>query len=164
MLGINLHATVRGSITGLHPDESVMLFQSLGNVNVFGKTKPQFAPGAAVAAQIQSEGADTLEQSRDVNFTAQVRKCYLFSETAAGETPQGIVRWVGRGGDVLQRGDESWWKVVAMLEDFTNSGWVCVRIQALVEAPEMIILEPTPDPEPEPEPGDPNEPDPNPLP
>lgn len=158
MFGINLHAVVRGSITGLHPDEQVTLFQSKGNANVYGKTKPQFAPGEVVDAQIQSEGADTLEQSREVNFTAQVRKCYLFSSTTAGEIPQGIVRWIGRGGDIVQRGDGSWWKVVAMLEDFSGSGWVCVRIQALVEAPEMIILEP----DPEPTPGDPDEPTPTP--
>lgn len=155
---MNLHALARGAITSIHPEEMVQLYQSLGNINKMGRVVPQFTPAFSLMAQIQSEGGDTLEQNRDVNFTSQIRRCYLFSDQSP-DIPQGIVRWYGRGGDIIERGDGTFWKVVAILEDFSDVGWVSLRIQELVEIPEMDIIEPEEPEEPEPENPDPEDPD-----
>lgn len=152
-LGINLHDIVHGAIGTLHPHEDITLYQSKGSQNNKGTIQPVFFNAGVVDAQIQSEGADTLEPMRESNATSQVRKCYLYSVTTADVVPQGLVRVDKRGGDFIQREDGSWWLVVAMLEDFSRSGWVCVRVQQQLKLPEnALILETDPDPTPDPEP------------
>lgn len=45
---LNLHALVRGSISALHPDETVSLRQSIGQKNVKGRIAPVYAPALTV--------------------------------------------------------------------------------------------------------------------
>lgn len=137
-LGINLHQIVRSVIPTLHPDETVLLVQSTGSVNVRGRVTPQYAPVVAVGAQIQSLGNDDLQAMESEARTKISRKAYLFSTTPNEIIPQGIIRTLKRGGDLLWRPDGSWWLVSAMMEDFSGSGWVCVQLTEQIEVPEEV--------------------------
>ena len=137
-LGINLHQIVRQCIPVLHPDETVLLVQSTGSVNVRGRVTPQYAPVIAVGAQIQSMGNDDLQAMESEARTKISRKAYLFSATPNELIPQGIIRTLKRGGDLIRRADGSWWLVSAMMEDFSASGWVCVQITEQIEVPEEV--------------------------
>ena len=132
---MNLHGIVRGAIPALHPDETVILRQSVGQENIKGRIVPVYAPGQTVTAQIQSLGSDDLQHSEAVNLTQRDRKAYLYAPDAT-LPPTGIVRPLARNGDMLQRADGSWWLVTAMLEDFTASGWVCVGIVQQLKGPD----------------------------
>lgn len=133
---INLHTLVRSAITALHPDEVVILRQSVGQRNVRGRITPEYAPARTVNAQIQSLGQNDLAQAEQTSNTRVDRKAYLHAPDPA-LPPQGIVRPLARNGDMLQRADGTWWLVTAMIEDFTASGWVCVGITQQVKGPDL---------------------------
>lgn len=137
---INLHGLVRQAITALHPDETVTLRQSIGQRNVRGRLTPVYGPAQVVQAQIQSLKQDDLAQSEATSTTRIDRKAYLFAPDAS-LPPQGIVRPLGRTGDMLERADGTWWLVTAMIEDFTASGWVCVGITQQVDGPDLSASE-----------------------
>lgn len=136
---INLHDVVRPVIPILHPDENVVLVQSTGDVNVRGIVTPTWATPETVVAQIQSMGADELKAQTDVSVAGEQRKCWLYSDTAAHLTPDGIVRPLARGGDLIRRADGSWWYVAGLQEDFTASGWVSVHIAQQITVPEAVL-------------------------
>lgn len=132
---INLHAVVRTPIISLHPDETVILHQSLGQANVKGRIVPQYGEGIVLQAQIQTLSAEELQQREDVSKTGLSAKAYLYA--SENMPPAGIVRWQGRNGDFIQRADGTWWLIVSVLEDFTKSGWECVGIAKQTEAPDF---------------------------
>lgn len=136
---INLHDIVRPVIPILHPDENVVLVQSTGNVNVRGIVTPTWATPQMVIAQIQSMGADELKAQTDVSVAGEQRKAWLYSDTAAGLTPDGIVRPLARGGDLIRRADGSWWYVAGLQEDFTASGWVSVHIAQQITVLDAVL-------------------------
>lgn len=138
---INLHGLVRRAITSLHPDEAMTLRQSIGQRNERGRVTPVYGPAQVVQAQVQSLGQNDLAQREATSNTRIDRKAYLFAPDAA-LPPQGIVRPLGRTGDMLQRADGTWWLVTAMIEDFTASGWVCVGITQQVDGPDLSASEP----------------------
>lgn len=133
---MNLHAIVRGAIPALHPDETVILRQSVGQQNIRGRIVPVYAPAQTVTAHIQSLGSDDLRHAEAVNLTQRDRKAYLFAP-APTTPPAGIIRPLSRNGDMIQRADGSWWLVTVMLEDFTASGWVCVGMVQQLEGPDL---------------------------
>lgn len=134
-LGLNLHDLVRGAIPALHPEETVLLVQSTGSENIRGVVTPQYADAVQVRAQVQSVGNDDLRAMNDTARTEIQRKAWLYSQTPAGLVPQGINRPMARGGDLLRRADGTWWLVAALMEDFSASGWVSVRIVEQIVAP-----------------------------
>lgn len=146
-MSINLHAAVRGAISGLHPDEALLLYQSKGHQNIRGEVIPVFEAPIQVTGQIQSEQNDTLEPSREANAVTRTRKCYLYAGAETGYIPSTLIRALAKGGDFIQRDDGTFWLIVAMLEDFSTSGWVCVRIEQQLKMPENAIIEEVEDPE-----------------
>lgn len=135
VLGMNLHDLVRGAIPPLHPDEDVLLVQSEGMENIRGVVTAKFAAAVLVRAQIQSIGNDDLRAMNDTMRTEIQRKAWLYSTTTAGLVPQGINRPLARGGDMVRRADGSWWLVAALMEDFSASGWVSVRLVNQITVP-----------------------------
>ena len=140
MLGLNLHDVVRGVIPILHPDETCLLVQSMGNETVRGVVSSIYAEPMRIKAQIQSLSNDDLMALNDVSRTKIQRKAWLYSETELGQIPQGIVRTMERGGDILFRpDDQSWWLIAGMIEDFSQSGWVSVRLVLQETVPDTVI-------------------------
>lgn len=134
-LGLNLHDIVRGAIPALHPDETALLVQSAGSQNIRGVVTPQYADAVQIQAQVQSVGNDDLKAMNDTARTEIQRKAWLYSQTPGGLVPQGINRPLARGGDLLRRADGTWWLVAALMEDFSASGWVSVRIVEQITVP-----------------------------
>ena len=137
-LGINLHSLVRGVIPVLHPDEDILLIQSKGQQNVRGVVLPIYADAMLMKAQIQSFSNDDLKAMNDTSRVEHQRKAWLYSETDLGQIPQTIVRTMERGGDIILRSDGTWWLIAGMMEDFSESGWVSVRIVAQETVPDAV--------------------------
>jgi len=152
MAGINLHQVVRGIIPAIHPDEQILLVQNAGAENIRGVVVPKFHLAGSFPAQIQSFKADDLQAMVESARTEVQRKIYLFAETGTGLIPQGIVRSLERGGDLIRRRDGTWWLVAGMVEDFSAAGWVSVRgvlqievheeAEKLAALPEEPMIEP----------------------
>ena len=88
--------------------------------------------GREVLAQTQSATADALVNAENVSDAGQTRRAYL-SATEGGISC--VSRFDARSGDMLRFEDGSWWLVDAVLEDFTASGWTCVRVTRQLEGP-----------------------------
>lgn len=126
MLGVNLHDVVRSAITALHPDETITLYQSTGQViDREGVVKATYAEGQSVQAQIQSEGDAALYHADRAGMNTQTIKAYLYADRDS--PPWGIQRPFARNGDMFQRWDGTWWLITAVSESFRGVGWVAIR-------------------------------------
>lgn len=139
MMGLNLHAAVRGMITAVHPDETVTLYQATGQSNTKGKLVPVYAAAQNVQAQVQSESDDKLFHTDRKGENETTRRMYLFADPDSPDTcPAGVVRPLARGGDMIQRSNGTWWLITGTLDDFSHVGWVGVRAVLQVTAPEGV--------------------------
>jgi hypothetical protein len=130
---MNLHGIVRGAITSVNPDKTALYLQSTGNnVNADFTQTPGYAAGVSVRIQLQPLGRDELRQIEKLNLTGAFRTVYLY------HNPQGIVRVLAQGGDLLQfapfQGQAVQnWKVIAVDGpwDVNDGGWtkliVCLQ-------------------------------------
>lgn len=125
---INLHHIVRSVIPVLHPDEKIYLILSKGMSNNRGVVSPVYEEPLPVGAQIQSYTTDDLIALNEEMRKENLRKAYLYSDTPQGLVPEGILRSLSRGGDLIYRKNNTWWLIKGMMEDFSASGWVSVSI------------------------------------
>lgn len=138
MTGINLHGVVRGAIETLHPSVAATLYRNTGQrTDASGRIRAAYAEGESVAVQMRSEGATSLFHTDKVGQEEVTRKLYLCSASGPRTRVAGIVRPLSRGGDMLQMADGTWWLVEGTLEDFSRSGWVCVRATLQVRGPDF---------------------------
>lgn len=125
MKGLNLHAIVRGAINSVHPDETITLYQSIGQQNDdAGRVTPLYAEPQTVKAQVQSANNADLEHVNNMSQDTVVMRFYLFADVAFPPAP--LERPFARGGDMIQRADGTWWLVTGSPDDFARVGWVCV--------------------------------------
>ena len=134
-LGINLHHVVRGAITTVHPDENLKWFQNDGAQNVGGILKPSYSYIATVPAQVQSESDDALAHIDRAGMNTDTIRVYLYFNDS--DPPLNLDRFKAKGGDIFQRGDDSYWLVTALIDNFADVGWVCARAVRQVNAPEL---------------------------
>lgn len=134
MSGLNLHSLVRSMIPFVNPDEIVTIYHSKRQTNNKGKIIPIYEPPVTVQAQVQRVGDATLYHSDKVGQNDITKNFYLIANSVL--PPYGLIRQLARGGDILKREDNTFWLVVAVVEDFTStSGWVCVRGSIQVNQP-----------------------------
>lgn len=141
-LGINLHGVVRGVVNALHPDAKGTLYRSTGQTtSADGKVKATYAEGVPVLVQVQSESPTELFHTDRVGQEEVSRKMYLFSAAGTDARVAGIVRELARNGDMLRMDEPGvpgvWWLITAVVEDFSRSGWCCVRATLQVKAPDF---------------------------
>lgn len=128
---MNLHHTVRGAITAINKDQSWLLYRSIGNgtKNARGIYEPEFFDGAPVRVQCQSISADSIIMTEAAQSGATVRRAYLYADGKCRRCmPFGGWRPLSRSGDFLKDADGNFWKVDAVLEDFSAEGWVSLQI------------------------------------
>lgn len=146
-MALNLHAVVNNAIGRIHPHIQATLYQSLGQENRKGVIIPKYAKGIAIEAQMQSESASTLFHTNRIGQEEETRKLYLYSDASMQTKVAGIVRPLSRNGDIIYipdtngSFDNTWWLVIAVIEDFTRSGWASVRATLQVKAPQGIDVE-----------------------
>lgn len=137
MAGFNLHQIVRGAISINHPDETVGIVRSTGQENDgSGFVTPQYAELEEVQAQVQSLSDAALYHANMAGQNEIVRRVYLYAPSNMSEQASGIFRPLSRNGDFLRRSDGTWWLVDAVLDNFSDVGWVCVRVVLQVLPPE----------------------------
>ncbi len=142
---VNLHALARGAVSSVHPEEEILLYQSIGSLNTKGRPKPLYAPPITLRAQIQSEGGADLAAQDMAPASSLIRRFYLnitpdAPNSAQGElcAPAGILRPLSRGGDMIFRPrDKTWWLVTELAEDFSASGWVAAHAVMQTNPPEL---------------------------
>jgi len=122
---LNLHGIVRGAINSVNPDRSALYLASTGPTsNADFSQTPGFAAPVAVRVQIQPLGRDELKHIDRLNLTGVFRTVYLFGN------PQGIVRVLAQGGDLIkfapfQGQAVQTWKIVYVDGPWNveNGGW-----------------------------------------
>lgn len=145
MLTINLHNIANKVITSVHPNASALLYRSIGQQNIKGKIVPLYESPEAIEVQVQSEGAASLHHANKVGQEEVSRKLYVKSQAISDKRIAGIVRSLSRGGDFIKITNandwyaNSWWLVEASIEDFTASGWQCVRATMQTLPPDLIL-------------------------
>lgn len=133
---MNLHNIVRGTIEAVKPDQDMVIFRSLGTFTRDEDSlvnRPDVMAGLAVRGQIQSMSADSIVQTERITISSIVRKIYLYSDDQASKAPWALWRPLARSGDYISDARGNQWCVDAVLEDFTDVGWVCV--QAILQTP-----------------------------
>lgn len=119
---MNLHALVRGAITAVNPDQTVILLQSAGQVVENYQQRPAWAPAVKVKAQVQPTPDKALQWLLQTRQDSIWRDCYLYGPV------RGLERATARGGDMLYfEGYE--WQVDQVLEAWSaTAGWTKVRV------------------------------------
>ena len=136
--GINLHNVVRGAITGIHPDESCTLYQSLGQKNIKGVVSAVYAEPKQIKANFQPDG-EPLQHTDAKNVTPCTEKVYLYSDSPAVMGQKRLP--ITRTGDIIGRSDGTFWLVVTLSEDWSWDGWACVNVSLLVTPPDFSASE-----------------------
>lgn len=140
---MNLHGLVRGAIGAVHADETLTLYRQTGKRtrNADLEVVPEFYAGETVKGQIQPLGAESIVQTERINQSSTVRRCYLYADKTPKGRPRGLFRQLGRSGDYLTDKYGQQWYVDAVLEDFSQSGWVSLQIILQQTPVEMAIKE-----------------------
>ena len=134
-VGVNLHHVVRGAITSLHPDETCLLYQSLGQKNVKGVVTPIYAAPQTIKANFQPD-SDSLKHADSMNDTPSSETVYLYSDSPV--PVMGVKRLpMTRTGDILKRSDETYWLVTTIAEDWSWDGWCCIRVNQIITPPDF---------------------------
>lgn len=143
-MSLNLHQIVRGAVNFNNADQPFTLFRSLGTFSRDPSTMmnvPDVAAGVSLLGQIQSVGADQIVQSERITFNTTVRKVYLYSTASPSSRPWSAWRPLARTGDYLQDANNLYWFVDAVLEDFSDSGWVCLQCILQTTPPTLNVKE-----------------------
>lgn len=135
MTGLNLHRIVRSAITSVKPDELVLLYRSVGQINVDGMLNATYEPGIAIYAQFQPNEASRLLQAEQVSSTTITEQVFLYSDTTRAVASLDRLP-LARTGDIIDRNGQ-WWLVTAIMEDFSTVGWANVEVTKQVTAPDF---------------------------
>lgn len=139
MMGLNLHALVRGAITAVHPDAPVTVLAPAGwTVDDNYRQHPVWRPAVETLAQSQPVPDKALQFLVQQRANSRWRDFYFYG------CVEGLDRTTERGGAfVYWNGGE--WQVDQVLEDFAEgAGWCKVRCILLRRCapPEEGAMEP----------------------
>ena len=137
--GINLHNIANSVISGIHPNrDEATLYQSIGQTySPSGEVKAVYAEGVTVYAQFQSESPTTLFHADKVGQENISRKVYINSPPDFAHRIASLARPLSRNGDFIKLKDDTYWLIDSVIEDFSLSGWVCVRATLQTVAPDF---------------------------
>lgn len=141
---MNLHNLVRQSVQAVTADQPLTYYRATGEVQRDADTLvnvPTLYAGCEVRGQVQSVGADSIVQTERITQGAVVRRCYLYADKKPSSRPWAAWRPLGRAGDYLTDKYGNWWYVDAVLEDFSQEGWVSLQLVMQPAKPEVLILE-----------------------
>jgi hypothetical protein len=146
MNGLNLHDIVRGAINFNYPDEDLTLYRSTGQTaNVKGIKKALYEPPVTVKGQFQAESDAALFYADLAGKNSIIKRLYLYSDESPETRPWGMDRPLARTGDVVVDQFNRQWATIAVTDDFSHTGWVCLRVQLQQTGIELTIKETTDD-------------------
>ena len=142
-MSMNLHAIVRGAITRVHDDQSFSILRSLPTTVVNGVRVSQYEKIDGFTGNFQSEGDAALSYSNNAAQNTIVRRLYLYATDDRATRPWTIYRPLARSGDYIVNAKSEYWKVEAVVEDFSDDGWELLRVTFQQTEPKLAIVETT---------------------
>ena len=143
-MSLNLHQIVRGAVTFNNADQTFTLYRSNGTFTRNAATMmnaPNVVPVEGVQGQIQSLSADAIVQTERITFNETVRRLYLYATKSPNDRPWAQWRPLARTGDYVLDANGNYWFVDAVLEDFSESGWVSLQVILQTTTPALNIVE-----------------------
>ena len=136
MSGLNLHGIANGIISGIHPNEALILARSTGETYTddMGIVHNEYI-NLPLTGQVQNETESALFHANLAGQTTMVKRIYLHAPASLLTQIQGIFRPLSRTGDFIRRKDGTWWLVTSVLENYGGVGWICVRVTMQVNPP-----------------------------
>ena len=125
---MNLHDIVAGAIGAVNPHETVTIWRCTGVNVVKGVVTPVYT-AITRRAQIQQPSSSDLEQNERVARAAHSIKAWI---NIPADT---INRNSQTAGDIIERGDGSYWLIVAIREAYELAGWLSVLAVEQLEPP-----------------------------
>lgn len=143
-MSINLHGIVRPAINANYADEQLTLYRSQGQkTDERGIVKAYYAPAVTVMGSFQSEGDAALDHADLAGKNTIVRKLYLYAPADLVKRPWAVYRPLSRSGDFVVDSKGKFWLVTAVTEDFSDAGWVCLRVTLQTKNPTLEIYSDT---------------------
>lgn len=146
-MSLNLHDIVRGVIPANKADSPFTVYRSVGQQNVGGIMTALYTEHTGYSGQWQSEGDSALAHADLGAQSTIIRKVYLYAPKDKSTRVWSIYRLNSRSGDYLKDDENNYWLVTAVLEDFSDVGWECLRVTLQQTAPKITIKEPDPIPD-----------------
>ena len=140
-MSMNLHDIVRNAINVNLEDQPFTLIRSCGQMNIDGDIVSYYENVNGLKGNFQSEGDAALDHAQLAAQNTIVRRLYLYAPDDKAKRPWSIYRPLARSGDYILDKNEDYWLVVAVLEDFSEAGWECLRVQ-LQQTPPSITYKP----------------------
>ena len=144
-MSMNLHAIVRDAITRVHDDQPFSILRSLPTTVVNGVRVSQYEKIDGFTGNFQSEGDAALSYSNNAAQNTIVRRLYLYATDDRATRPWTIYRPLARSGDYIVNAKSEYWKVEAVVEDFSDDGWELLRVTFQQTEPKLAIVETTPE-------------------
>lgn len=144
-MSMNLHAIVRSAINRVHDDQPFSILRSLPTTVVNGVRVSQYEKIDGFAGNFQSEGDAALSYSNNAAQNTIVRRLYLYATDDRANRPWTIYRPLARSGDYIVNAKSEYWKVEAVVEDFSDDGWELLRVTFQQTEPKLAIVETTPE-------------------
>lgn len=125
-MSLNLHNIVRSAINYNKQDTDLILYRA--SELIFEKgIKTQQYEKINIKGSWQSENDSTLNFADMSGKNTTTRKLYIYAENDSEKRPWTLYRPLSRGGDFVQDMDGNFWSVIAVIEDFSDCGWECLR-------------------------------------
>ncbi|WP_443894650.1 hypothetical protein [Parasutterella excrementihominis] len=86
-----------------------------------------YAPAETIRGNFQSEGDSALDHANLAGQNTIIRKLYLYASNDRKTRPWAQYRPLARTGDYIEDSKGGYWLITAVLEDFSDAGWECVR-------------------------------------
>lgn len=138
---MNLHDIVRGAITAVHPDQTFTILRSLGSSVVNGVRIATYKKLEGFTGNFQSEGDAALNYSNNAAQNTITRKLYLYATGDRATRPWTAYRPLARSGDYVLNDKGEYWKVDAVVEDFSDDGWEQLRVTFQQTDPQLTLAE-----------------------
>lgn len=138
---MNLHGIVRDAINAVNKDRYCFLYRSTGvaEMDERGEQKPTYSPATYIRAQFQSLGQDAIEQRERILEVTTTRRVYLYADSDPRERPWAMWRPLARSGDYLVDDSGNYWYLDAVLEDFSDGGWISAQVTLQTSKPKLNI-------------------------
>lgn len=143
-MSMNLHDIVRGAINVNLEDQSFTLLRSEGSSVVNGVRVAKYVKVEGLKGNFQSEGDAALNFSNNAAQNTIIRRLYLYADSDRATRAWTIYRPLARAGDYVLNDKGEYWQVSAVIEDFSDAGWECLRVTFQQTDPKLTIIEDTP--------------------
>lgn len=138
---MNLHGIVRGAVITVAKDQPCELYTMTGKQvrDDRGGMTPVFSKPKPVKGQWQSLSADALKHIEKIEAATTTRRVYLFADDDRKTRPWAMWRPLGRSGDFIKDDYDQFWRIDAVIEDFSHEGWISVQATMLTAPVAMVI-------------------------